>query len=161
MIDLWEMRNEEVQGKDERAKQQKRKDKAAIAVWALHKLQKQARPSDSFLFYSDVEAEIENATSAKLEAFIAMKTRLIHNSIRKWVKRSTSEVKSIVEWIRIRGKNNKEAIERIEKRLRDHFRHEAHKKTPKKKTKGRDSTVYSTMRQTALSGFISVKNNLY
>ena len=58
------------------------------------------------------------------------------------------------------GKNNRGAIERIEKRLRDHFRHEAHK-NPKKKTKGRDSTVYFTMRQTALSDFISLKNDLY
>ena len=32
MIDLWEMRNEEVHGKDKATKQQKRKDKAAIGV---------------------------------------------------------------------------------------------------------------------------------
>ena len=66
----------------------------------------------------------------------------------------------IVDWIRIGGKNNKESIDRIEKRLRDYYRHEAHTKT-KKKTKRRDSTVYSTMRQTSLSGFISLKNELY
>ena len=89
-----------------------------------------------------------------------MKTRPIHNSVSKWAKQSTSKVKSIVEWIRTGGKNNKEAIERIEKRLRDHFRHKAHTK-PKKKTKRRDSTIYSTMRQTALSDFISLKNDLY
>ena len=59
------------------------------------------------------------------------------------------------------GKNDKEAIKRIEKRLRDHFRHETHTHTKRKKTKGRDSTVYSIMRQTALSGFISLRNNLY
>ena len=47
MIDLlWEMKNEEVHGKDEATKQQKRKDKAAITVWALRKIQKQARSSD-------------------------------------------------------------------------------------------------------------------
>ena len=75
MIDLWKMRNEKVHGKDKATKQQKRKDKAAIGVQALHNLQEQARPSDSFLFYSDVEEEIEHATAAKLEAFIFMKTR--------------------------------------------------------------------------------------
>ena len=39
MIDLWEMRNEEVYGKKEAIKQQKRKDKAVITVRALHKLE--------------------------------------------------------------------------------------------------------------------------
>eukprot|EP00751_Fragilariopsis_kerguelensis_P005670 CAMPEP_0170792288 /NCGR_PEP_ID=MMETSP0733-20121128/21784_1 /TAXON_ID=186038 /ORGANISM="Fragilariopsis kerguelensis, Strain L26-C5" /LENGTH=98 /DNA_ID=CAMNT_0011140647 /DNA_START=391 /DNA_END=684 /DNA_ORIENTATION=+ len=98
MIDIWEMRNEEVHGKEEATKQQKRKDKAAITVRALHKLEEQACPSDSILFYSDVEEEIEHATAAKLEGFVAMKTRPIHNSVRKWAKRSTDNVKSIVDW---------------------------------------------------------------
>ena len=39
MIDLWETRDEEVQGKEEATKQQKRKDKAAITVRDLHKLE--------------------------------------------------------------------------------------------------------------------------
>ena len=34
-------------------------------------------------------------------------------------------------------------------------------KLPMKKTKSRDSTVYSTMGQTSLCGFISLKNDLY
>jgi len=46
MIDLWEMRNEEVHGKEEATIQQKRKEKAAVTVRALHKLEEQARPSD-------------------------------------------------------------------------------------------------------------------
>ena len=121
MIDLWEMRNEEVHGKEEATKLQKRKDKVAITIWALHKLEEQARPSDSFLFYSDVEAEIEHTTAATLEEFIVLKTRSIDNSVRKWAKRSTSNVKSIVDWIKTGGTNNKETIDRIEKRLRDHF----------------------------------------
>ena len=57
-----------------------------------------------------------------------------------------------------RGKENKEAIERIVKRLQDYFQHKAHTKT-KKKTNRRDSIAYSTMRQITLSGFISIKNN--
>ena len=61
--------------------QQKRKAKAAVSVRALDELQDQARPSNAFLFYQDVEEEIENATAAKLEGFIAMKTRPITNSV--------------------------------------------------------------------------------
>ena len=86
MVDLWEMRNEEVHGKEEATKQQKRKDKAVITVRTLRKLEEQARPSDSILFYPDVKEAIENVTAATLEGFIAMKTRPINNSIRKWAK---------------------------------------------------------------------------
>mmetsp|Transcript_53258 Transcript_53258/g.57819 ORF Transcript_53258/g.57819 Transcript_53258/m.57819 type:complete len:108 (+) Transcript_53258:528-851(+) len=105
MIDLLETRNEEVYRKEEATKQQKRKDKAAITVWVLHKLKEQARPSNSNLLYQDVEETIKLVSAATLEAgFIAMKTRLINNSVREWAKRSTGRVKSIVDWIRTRGK---------------------------------------------------------
>ena len=64
---------------------------------ALHKLEEQARPSDSILFYQDVEETIEHVSAATLEGFIAMKTRPIHNSVRKWAKRSTDNTTSIVD----------------------------------------------------------------
>ena len=66
----------------------------------------------------------------------------------------------IIEWIKIGGKNNREIVERVEKQRRDYFWHKAHKK-PRKKTKGRDSTVNSIRRQTSLCGFISLENDLY
>ena len=160
MINLWELKNEDVHGKEEATKQQKRKTKAVISVRALHKLEEISRPSDSILFYQDVEKEIEQGTAMKLEGFITMKTRPIHSSVKKWAKRAKSGTKSIIGWIRTGGKKNREIIARAKKRQRDHFRQETHKK-PKKKPKGRDSTVYSTMRQTSLCGFISLKNDLY
>ena len=76
----------------------------------------------------------------KLKGFIAMETRPIHNSVTKLAEWAKSGAKSIVGWIRTGGKKNREIIERVEKRQRDHFRHEAHKK-PKKNTIKRDSTV--------------------
>ena len=51
--------------------------------------------SDSFLFYSDIEEEIEHATAVKLEGFIVMKTSPTHNSVGKWADQATSKVKSI------------------------------------------------------------------
>ena len=36
MIDLWELRNKDVHGKEEVTKQQKRKAKVAISVRTLH-----------------------------------------------------------------------------------------------------------------------------
>ena len=78
---------------------------------ALHDLQEIVRPSDSFLFYQDVEEEIEHALTAKLEGFIAIKSRPIHYSVSKWAKQVKSKVKSIVEWIKTGGKNNRDIIE--------------------------------------------------
>ena len=89
-----------------------------------------------------------------------MKTRPIYRSVGKWADQASSIVKSIVERIKIGGKNNIAVLEILEKRYRDYFGHKAHKKS-RKKTIGRDSTVYFTMRQTSLSRFISLLNNLY
>ena len=36
------------------------------------------------LFYQEVEKEIEQETTVKLEGFIVMKTRPIHNSAKQW-----------------------------------------------------------------------------
>ena len=127
---------------------------------ALHKLEEIARPSDSMLFYQDMEKEIEQGTAAKLDGFVAIKTRPICNSVKKWKDRAISGAKTVIGWFKKGGNKNREIIERAEKQQRDHFRHESHKK-PTKKTIRRDSTVYSTMRQTSLCGFISLKNNLY
>ena len=156
MIDLWEMRKEEVYGKEEITRQQIRKEKAATRVQALHKLQEIARQRDEKLFYADVDKQIETSTAATLEGFVAMKTKPIHNSVKQWADRAKLGVKSILGWIRTGGKKNREIIERTERR------HTAHKKQKnKKKTIKGDSTVYSTSGQTSLCGFISLKNDLY
>ena len=65
-----------------------------------------------------------------------MKTRAINNSVSEWAKRSTGKCKSLVDWIRIKGKNNTESIDRIEKRQRDFYRHEAHKNRERKREIG-------------------------
>ena len=103
------------QGSKEVTKQQKRKAKAAICVWVLHDLLEQERPSDSFLFYYDVEKEIKHATAVKLEEFIAIKARPIDHSVREWVKQAKSKVKSIVEWIKKGGKNNREVLDWLDR----------------------------------------------
>ena len=96
MIELWEMRKEEVYGKEEGIKQQIRKEKAATRVQELHKLQETARPSDAKLFYADVEKQIEISTAETLKGFVAMKTNPIYNSVIQWVDRAKLGVKSIV-----------------------------------------------------------------
>ena len=160
MIDLWELRKEEVYGKEEVTKQQKRKEKAAVSVRDLHKLQEIARPSDEMLFYEDVKKEIEKETAATLEGFFAMKMRPIYNRVKKWADRAISGAKSVIGWFRTGEKKNRKITERTENRQREQFKNEQYKK-PQKKTKSRDSTVYPTIKHTSLCGFISLKNNLY
>ena len=65
-----------------------------------------------------MEEEIEHEMADKLEGSIAMKARPINNSVSKWAEGATSKVKSIIEWIKIKteGKNNRAALERLEKR---------------------------------------------
>ena len=66
-----------------------------------------------------------------------MKTRPIHNNIFKWAKQAKSKVKSIVEWIKTGRNNNREVLQKLDKRYRDHFDTKStinHNK-PQKKTK--------------------------
>ena len=121
MIDLWKMRNEDVHGKEEVTKQQKRKTKEVISVSVSHKLKEIARRSDSMLFYQDVEKEKEQETAAKLERYITMKTRPIYHSVYKWADRAISGAKSVVDWIRTEQKKKREIVEKAEKRQQDHF----------------------------------------
>ena len=97
------------------------------------------------LFYQNVENEIEKRIAATLEGFVAMKTRPIHNSVKKWADRAISGAKSVVGWFRTGRKKNRKIIERVENRQRNQFKNEQYKK-PRKKTKSRDSIVYSAMR---------------
>ena len=103
MIDLWEMRKEEV------TKQQIRKEKAAIRVRELHKLQEIARPSDAKLFYADGDKQIETSTVVTLKGSVAMETKTIHNSVKQWADKAVLGVKSLIGWLRTGGKNNREA----------------------------------------------------
>ena len=83
-----------------------------------------------------MEEEIQHATIAKLEGFITIKTRPINNSASKRANWAPSKVKSIIEWIKMGGKNNRAALERLEKRYRDQFRNKAHKNHGRKRKEG-------------------------
>ena len=78
---------------------QKRKEKAAVSVRDLHKLQEIAHSSDARLFYEDAKKEIEKRTAATLEKFVAMETKPIHNSVKQWVDRAVIGVKSVIGWL--------------------------------------------------------------
>ena len=112
------MRNKEINGKEEVETQQKRIAKATISVCMLHKLQVQSRLQDAFLFYHNLEEEIQKATEAQLEGFIALKINAITNSITKWTERSIFKVKSVIEWICTGEKRNMGVIEQLDQRRR-------------------------------------------
>ena len=69
-----------------------------------------------------------------------MKTRPINNSVRKWAERTKSGAKSIVEWLRIGGQNNRAAIERIESKIECIS---ASKRTRSQRRKRKVGTVYN------------------
>ena len=54
--------------------------------------------------------------AAKLEGFIVMKSRPSHNSVSNWTKQATSKVKTIKEWVKVGGTNNREVLERLDKK---------------------------------------------
>ena len=78
---------------------------------------------------------------AKLEGFVAMKTKPIHNSVKKWADIAISGAKSVIGWFRTGGKENRKIIERAEKRQRDHFRHKARKKNKRENNKKEQYTL--------------------
>ena len=73
-----------------------------------------------------------------------MKTRTIHNSVKKWADRAINGAKPIVLWVRIGGKKNRKIVERAEKQQRDHFKHKAYKKPRNQERKQRAGTVQYT-----------------
>ena len=83
-----------------------------------------------------------------------------------WKYQSTHEVLPIIEWLRP-YQNNNNTINNIQKRKRNKFIHEENNK-PRRKNKNnnnkrhkRDSTKHTHLKQTSLSGYVSITTNLY
>ena len=51
---------------------------------------------------------IKTGVALTLEVFVAMKTRSIHNSVKKWADRAISGAKSVIGWFRTGKKKNRE-----------------------------------------------------
>ena len=62
-IELWEQRNEEVHGKTEAQRQNRRLEKLCTEVRHLHTMRHLTRPSDGFIFHDDVDQFLEKATA--------------------------------------------------------------------------------------------------
>ena len=62
-IELWEQRNEEVHGKTEAQRQNRRLEKLSTEVRHLHTMRHLTRPSDEFIFHDNVDQFLEKATA--------------------------------------------------------------------------------------------------
>lgn len=112
---------------------------------ALYDLQGIARSNDSFLCYADVEEKIKQAMASKLERFIGIRTRSIHKSVSEWAKWEKCGVKSIVEWINAKEKNNREIKDMVKKRQRERLfpTQSTHKTEKEHQRKGQCSVFHN------------------
>ena len=80
-----------------------------------------------------------------------------------WKYQSTHEVLPIIEWLRP-YQNNNNKIKNIQKQKRNKCMHEENNKPRRKKNnrrQKRDGTKHTHLKQTSLSGYISLTTNLY
>ena len=70
-IELWEQRNEDVNGKIQQQKQSRRLEKFSSEVRRLHSMRDLTRPSDDFIFHEDVEMFLEKATATMAANYIS------------------------------------------------------------------------------------------
>ena len=57
MIEVWEIRNQDVHGKNKTEKQHRRKPKLAEQIWDLQKEKEYVRPRDERTVYRTIEHE--------------------------------------------------------------------------------------------------------
>ena len=132
-IELWEQRNEEVHGKTEAQKQNRRLAKLSIEVRHLHSMRHLTRPSDDFTFYEDEELEhfIGKAATATTAAnFISTNKRIIKHSIVAAKKQAITHTKNIIHWL---NPIKEGGIARIQKWKRKKLVHDAYSKKKKRK----------------------------
>ena len=159
MIELWELRNTEVHGKEENHKQKVRKDRASKIVRELHGQQDLTRPSDGHLFHPNVDEYIEESEAIQLKTYVQIHTAPIMSSIKKWAENSTKRVETIMRWFQ---PETEEGLIRIFSRQRNGLMYDAYsKKKRRKKMKNKGGTGEPTWSQVSLTGFLSLQQNLY
>ena len=155
-IELWEQRNEEVHGKTEAQKQNRRLAKLSTEVRHLHSMRHLTRPSDDFLFYDDDELEqfLEKATATTAANFISTNKRIIKHSIVAAKKQAITHTKNILHWLKPIKDGG---IERIQKWKRNRLVHDAFSKKKKRK----EVTAAPREMQSSLVGYITLQGDLH
>ena len=105
MINLWEIRNNEVHGSTDSKRQWIMKQWQITEFKKLMMLKKDVRPSDLSFFPDDEEGFIEESTVQQLWDYVAMHQKTFINSKKQWKNQSLWGVQSITGWLRIIASN--------------------------------------------------------
>ena len=102
MIELWELRNEEVCSKKKSRKTTKKKNKGSNRCFSITQPTNLVTTKQCIFILSRCGQGNSEATVTQLEKYIAIKSKAITN-ITKWTERSSYKVKSIPKYIRMGG----------------------------------------------------------
>jgi hypothetical protein len=149
LIQLWELRNEEVHGETVDQQERTRKAKLSIDARKLNQLKEKARPVDMGLFHADIEEFLGKSTAQTIATFISSHRKAIANSVKKHTAASRAGATSVVQWIS-RWSNNNKVIERMQARQRkDLLETDGRKKERRRRRR-------TQRRQKSIVGFMSL-----
>ena len=155
MIDLWNLRNEEVHGKTVNEREQKRKHRLLKKIDECFAKITEMRPSDRCLMPENRDDFVESSTSNDLAEWLASHQKMINNSIEKWKKRSEKGTRNIGDWLKTVSERNKEILENIYTRHRDRLMHDAWNKKKRHKAESLEHRTRATLRQRKLNAYLT------
>ena len=133
MIDLWNLRNEEVHGKTVNEREQKCKHRLLKKIDECFAKIPEMRPSGQCLMPKNKESFVESSTSNDLAKWLLSHQKMIKNNVGKWKKISEKGSRNIGDWLNIFSTKNKEILENIYTRHRDRLMHNAWNKKKRRK----------------------------
>jgi hypothetical protein len=153
VIELWELRNDEVHGKTIEQQEQTRKTKLTVEIKRLNEMREYARPSDVCLFIEEEEDYLEKSTARTMATFISSHRRAIIDSVKKWAKTSQTGATTILRWLG--NSNTAETIEKIHTRQRQSLLSDGRKKERRRRRKQQQHG-----RQTSIAGYYTLHRSL-
>lgn len=84
MIELWEIRNDQVHGRTNKEREQKRKSHQLQELKKLLATKDDVRPADMVLFPENEENFIEKSTAQGITDYVSMHKKVIINSVNDW-----------------------------------------------------------------------------
>ena len=122
IIILWERRNKDIHGHDDKEAETLRKERLTEKAKELytHYVTKNVRPSDYCLFPPDFEHFIATNSANQILDWITSRKRAIKNSVKKWTKHNNNGVQSVLGWL-INYKTNRTKYNNLQSRRTRNF----------------------------------------
>ena len=155
MIDLWNLRNEDVHGKTVNEREQKHKHRLLKKIDECFAKITEMRPSNRCLMPENRDDFVESLTSNDLAEWLDSHHKMINNSIEKWKKRSEKGSRNIGDWVKTVSAKNKEILENIYTRHRYRLMHDAWNKKKRRKAESLEHRIRETLRQRKINGYLT------